>query len=635
MRRRGARPFFFFPLLLLFLLPSAAWPGTGDYPAELKGEAARLRLQDDRYWDILLFYKPAAGGRKSLVDDPKFFLAPGGKRDPRAELSATLDAMFDNSLSPPIRCRFPARYEWLKEALPIDPGRLPAPECPGLDNNLRAIKAKSASLIFATGHMNAPASMFGHTFLRLDSTYESPLLSYAVNYAATINPKDSGISYAFKGIFGFYPGYYSILPYYEKVREYASMEQRDLWEFRTNLTEAEVRRMVLHVMEMQGIHSDYYFLDENCSYDLLFLLEAARPSVTLTDRHKGFFVAPIETLRSVLAEGLIDNVVFRPSTARRIRHKAAGAGDNEVRLAKALASGDIVPSTIADGTLPPTGMARVLDLASDLTNYSYLKKEIPKDAYQARYLRILEARSTVSAQFPEAHPVPVPDPPESGHLVSRASLSGGAREGRPFLEISYRPAYHSLEDPAKGFTDGSQIVFSEAAVRWYPRDEKVRLQKWDLIDIVSLAPRDALLHPISWKVQTGLGTRDFPGGVESLVYVLNPGGGFSWKISPSGFAYFLAETDLALSGRYDRSFAFGMGGSAGIARQFSGRWSALAQAGYIHGVLGDREQGRRFTASLKVPVRLSTNRSLVLEAEHAESREVRSETFRLSWNIFF
>ena len=102
--------------------------------------------------------------------------------------------MFDNSLSPPARCRFPARYEWLKETLPIDPARLPAPECPELDNTLRAINPKSASLIFASGHMNAPASMFGHTFLRLDSAYESPLLSYAVNYAATIDRKDSGIA---------------------------------------------------------------------------------------------------------------------------------------------------------------------------------------------------------------------------------------------------------------------------------------------------------------------------------------------------------------------------------------------------------------------------------------------------------
>ncbi|MFZ2223404.1 MAG: DUF4105 domain-containing protein [Candidatus Deferrimicrobium sp.] len=635
MRRRSARPFFFFPLLLLLLLPSPAWPGTDGYLAELKGSVQRRHLQDDRYWDILLFYKPAAGGRKSLVDDPKFFLSPDGKRDPVAELSATLDAMFDNSLSPPARCRFPARYEWLKETLPIDPARLPVPDCPVLDNTLRAINPKSASLIFASGHMNAPASMFGHTFLRLDSAYESPLLSYAVNYAATTNPKDSGIAYAFKGIFGYYPGYYSILPYYAKVREYASMEQRDLWEYRTNLTETEVRRMALHILEMQGIYMDYYFLDENCSYDLLFLLEAARPSVTLTDRHKEFFVTPIDTLRSALATGLIDNVVFRPSTARTIRHKVGEAGEVEVDLAKALASGDAAPSVLWDGTVPAEGQARALDLASDYTQYLYLKREIPKDTYQGRYLGILSARSKVGEPSPASGPLPVPAPPESGHLVSRASLAGGTRDGRPFLEAAYRPAYHSLVDPSEGFNDGSQIVFSEAALRWYPKDDKVRLQRWDVIDIVSLAPRDDLFHPVSWKIKTGFATRDFPGGAETLVYELNPGGGFSWKVPPLGIAYFLMEPDLAVSGRYDRSFAFAMGGSAGIARQLSDRWGVLAQARYVHGVLGDREQGRRFMASLKVPVRLSRNRSLVLEGEHVEGPSVHAGTFRFTWNANF
>lgn len=635
MRRGGARPSFFFPFLLLLLLPPPAWPGTDGYLAELKETAARRFLQNDRYWDILLFYKPAAGGRKSLVDDPNFFLSPGGKRDPGAELSATLDAMFDDSLSPPARCRFPARYEWLKETLPIDTARLPAPECPGLDDTLRAINPKSASLIFASGHMNAPASMFGHTFLRLDSAYASPLLSYAVNYAATIDPKDSGISYAFKGIFGYYPGYYSILPYYAKVREYAAMDQRDLWEYRTNLTETEVRRMTLHIVEMQGIYMDYYFLDENCSFDLLFLLEAARPSVTLTDRHKGFFVAPIETLRSVLAAGLIDNAVFRPSTARSIRHKAVEAGEAEVGMAKSLASGDVAPSTVVEGPMPPQRKARVLDLASDFTQYLYLKREIPKDPYQGRYLRILAARSTVAGRPPEPRPLPAPPPPESGHLVSRASVAGGARDGHPFLEIAYRPAYHSLEDPAEGFNDGSQIVFSEATVRWYPHDNKLRLQRWDLIDIVSLSPRDAFFRPVSWKVQTGLATRGFPGGGESLVYAVNPGGGFAWKVSPLGIVSILAETDLAVSGRYDRSFAFGMGGSAGIARQVSDRWGVLARARYVHGVLGDREQGRRFTGSLKLPFRLSRNRSLVLEGEHAEAPSVHVGTIRITWNVCF
>ena len=78
-----------------------------------------------------------------------------------------------------------------------------------------------------------------------------------------------------------------------------------------------------------------------------------------------------------------------------------------------------------------------------------------------------------------------------------------------------------------------------------------------------------------------------------------------------------------------------MGGSAGIARQLSDRWGLLGQARYIYGVLGDREQGRRFTASLKVPFLLSLNRSLVLDGEHVEGPSVHVGTLRLTWNAYF
>lgn len=543
--------------------------------------------------------------------------------------------MFDDSQSPPVRCRFPARYEWLKETLPIDTIRLPTPPCPELDNVLFQVNPRSVAMIFASAHMNAPASMFGHTFLRMDSAYESPLLSYAVNYAATINRKDGGIAYAFKGIFGYYPGYYSILPYYQKVREYGSMEQRDLWEYRLNLTEREVRRMSLHILEMRDIYSDYYFLDENCSYDLLFLLEAARPTAKLTDRNQGFFVTPIDTLRSVLAERMIDNIVFRPSTARQIRHKAAEAGEAEARLAKSLASGGEAPSMVSEGTLPVRDKARVLGLASDVIQYRYLRGEIPKDVYQKRFLEILTARSEAGEPSSVYHPLPVPDPPESGHLTSRATLSGGVHDGDSFLEVAYRPAYHSLDDPAEGFNEGSQIIFSEAAVRWYPENGKIRLQKWDLIDIVSISPRDTLFRPVSWKVQTGFATRDFPGGDKSLVYTLNTGGGYAWKVSPLGLVYLLAEPELDVSGRYDRSFAFAMGGSAGIVCQAFERWGVLAQARFVYGLLGDREQGRRFTASLKLPYRITRNQSLVLEGERIEAPVIHVGNYLLSWNVYF
>lgn len=85
---------------------------------------------------------------------------------------------------------------------------------------------------------------------------------------------------------GGYPGLFALVPYQEKLSEYRSLENRDLWEYRLNLTQAETERMVEHVWELKQIKFDYFFFDENCSYRLLELLQVARPSLRLTGQFR-------------------------------------------------------------------------------------------------------------------------------------------------------------------------------------------------------------------------------------------------------------------------------------------------------------------------------------------------------------
>ena len=283
-----------------------AGQGSEAYLRTLVAAAQQKNLYADRYWNILLHYKSSWSGMTSLVDDPKFFLSSEGKTNPQAELEATLAAFFQ---APALgddhpQCRFVARYAWLKEQLNIDEAKLPSVTCAKYREALGNIRMLSAALIFPAAYGNGPASMFGHTLIRIDSTLKSELLSYAVNYAA--HAEDSnGFVYTFKGLFGFYKGYYSILPYYEKVKEYNNIEHRDIWEYHLNLSEPEVRRMVMRIWELKDTYSDYYFFTENCSYNLLFLLEAARPAVDLTPfrERARFWVIPSDTIRAVVESG--------------------------------------------------------------------------------------------------------------------------------------------------------------------------------------------------------------------------------------------------------------------------------------------------------------------------------------------
>ncbi|TLN23560.1 DUF4105 domain-containing protein, partial [bacterium] len=299
----GGRPLF---LLLIFVfLPALALGADGRALAQ---KAAEAGLGNSGGWLALLHYPKTSGESQSAVDDPKFFLSPNGKRDPAAELWATIEALLaDNSSKTekenPI-CRFPARKRFVKESLGLSDGDFPAASCPDYDTYIGKVSPHSASIIFATAHMNSPGSMFGHTLLLIDPDMQSKILGYAVNYAAEVDQSDDPFSYAAKGLLGLYPGKFSLLPYWEKIAEYGAMEQRDVWEYRLNLTEEEAFRMAEHTWELREMYSDYFFLDENCSYNILFLLEVARPGVSLTGGYGGW-VIPLDTLKDVIDQNLV------------------------------------------------------------------------------------------------------------------------------------------------------------------------------------------------------------------------------------------------------------------------------------------------------------------------------------------
>ena len=134
----------------------------------------------------------------------------------------------------------------------------------------RRVKSGGHESHFSSGVLNNPASMFGHTFLRIDQkgqTEQTRILAYTIDYAARV-PPDVGLEYGFKGIFGGYEGYFSTPPYYIKVQAYRDMENRDMWEYQLNLTPTQIDRLLMHAWELGNAYFDYFFFKENCSYHI-------------------------------------------------------------------------------------------------------------------------------------------------------------------------------------------------------------------------------------------------------------------------------------------------------------------------------------------------------------------------------
>jgi hypothetical protein len=610
-----------------------------DYRQQLVEQAASMAIASSREWDVLLHYRHQGGQQESIIDDRRFFLAPTGKTDPAAELAATITGLFADAATGDEhpRCRFPARYEFLQQRLGIDSSRLPNPVCAKLDESLKAVDPRSAVLVFPAAHNNGPASMFGHTLLRVGSSYQSELLSHAVNYAAH-SSDTNGILFAFKGIFGFYPGYFSILPYYEKVKEYNDLEHRDVWEYGLKLTPDEVRRMVLHIWELQGISSEYYFFDENCSFMLLSLLEAARPELRLSQEYWdrwSFWVIPADTIATVRRAGLIDRVSYRPSLATRILHRASLLPAAARETAFAIATKQL-PATAEAGSAAVTLEERrqVLDLATEYLQYRFSRNMLAKQEFQSQFLPILQARSGLGIGDKTAGEVLVPPQPEEGHLPAKITTGAGVRRDRPYLELAWQPAYHDLMDPDAGYTKGAQIDFFALSGRYYPLEQSFKLQSFRPVDILSLAPRDLFFKPYSWKVNGGLDRKSFADGSDRLYLHLNTGGGMAWHLTRSGnsIGYVMAEADINLADRFQQKAALGGGGSAGLLTSLSDSWKAHLYSSALFYVIEEHQQYR---LTLDQHVNLSKNSGLLLNALWERSFNNSRAEAKLSWVRYF
>lgn len=618
----------FFLILSIFISPhnSCAFEGGAD---ALVAKARQERLHEDPYWRILLHYKPDLMGRlRSLVDDPRFFLSPKGKTDPEAELDADIRALFAGDGKDSARRRFPARYEWLAERLHLDS---PDPPFGELKEALAKVNPISASLVFPVGYMNNPASMFGHTLLRIESGSESDLLAYAVNYAASTG-ETSGITYAFKGVFGYYPGYFSMLPYYAKVKEYSDLEHRDMWEYRLNLSPAEVRRMFLHIWELKEIYSDYYFFDENCSYNLLFLLEAGRPSLSLTDRLR-YWVIPSDTLRVVRDSGLIREVRYRPSQGTRMRRMAAALDGAGMQMTRQTADGHVAANAILEKDLPDGDKTHILDLAAELLQYRYGRGEVEMAPYRKRFLSVLQARSALGRPDADPYPLERPSEPEEGHRSIKVAMGVGYGNRELFTEVGLRPSYHDLADPDQGYIKGSQISFLDTRLRYYPQKDRLRLESLRLIDIVSLSPRDSLFTPVSWKVATGFDRKLFNNGEERLIYRLNSGGGFAWDSGLLGLSYLMLETDLNLGDRLMDWFAVGLGASAGIQKNISSWWKANLRG---EALFYEPSGGHRvYRGGLSQNFRVGRNNSVEVDIWREKSFDRYRSEVKALWKYYF
>jgi len=608
------------------------------YLRTLQQQASALKLAEKPSWQRLLHYQPRFFNQsaQSLITYKKFFFNSEGFKHPDAELSATLTQFFisngeDNNSA---QCRFPARFQWLKEQLKLDHNYLPSRKCNALQDWLTELEVSGISLIFPVAYLNNPASMFGHSFLKLDkqqSSKGSQLLASTVNYAA-MTAKERGLNFVLKGLFGGYQGKFTLAPYYLLLKEYADLDNRDLWEYQLNFTPQEIQRLLLHLWELLPANFDYYFINKNCSYQLLSLLEVARPDLNLSSQFK-FDAIPADTVRAIINQsGLLKQSNYRPALATVLAAKAGLLNNIQQNYAKALAVGEIAVDSSMIKTLAIIKQAQVLELAVDYLSYLNASKVKYKQAInQELVYQLLAARSLLKVTSVKLNiPVPLARPDE-GHAGNMAELAYGYDGRQPFVEIGYRWAYHDLNDPSEGFVKGAEVDFFKSSLRYNLTTQQFTLEAIDLLKLTSLPNFNTFIRPFSWQVLLGVKQMRFADNKRYLTGVVKIGGGISYYPSENSLFSLNILTRVLFNHQFQQYTAVSIGTGLYFHYDPLPAWRITLNTDISYYLQGTTQM--RYHYQLKQRISLSKSHALSLDLNY--QREFSHSDFGLQLGLQF
>ena len=542
--------------------------------------AEQQNLAQDITWQRLMY---ANEKHDSDVTYSGYFISPEGQTNLKQELHANIQALFATAApNQSVRCRFPARSHWLMQQLHLSEQSLPTVACPELDEWMGQIKPYKATLIYATDFMGNPSSMFGHTLLRLDPKDQKQLnlVSYAVNYAATVTSGE-GWSFAWNGLTGQYPGEYSLMPYYRKVKEYGDLESRDLWEYELNLSPEETRFLVEHIWEMKHISFPYYFVSDNCAYRLLGLIDLVRPTLNLKQQFKVAAI-PVETIKAIERQGLVKQTVYRPALETQLLSQARQHGQSLAKAAHVLAFAEVKQMPIILQKYAALDRAKMLEMAYDDLYLQFTGRKVEPRFAQPRLRQLLSLRSQIELEKQRQAPETPKTDPTQAHDARHFSTQIGEVQGQKMIEFGHRQAYHDLIDPQGGFRLGTQLLFWDGAIQY--RDDEFKLEHFDFLSVNSYNPITPFKTPLSWGFNLGWQQQaldsngQFSENQQHGVAHLNLQMGYSYADQKrEHLCYVQLQNHLQAGKALDKGWRIGLGPTLGCQNIWSDQVNSLVQ----------------------------------------------------------
>ncbi|MGR5455270.1 Lnb N-terminal periplasmic domain-containing protein [Vibrio alfacsensis] len=430
-------------------------------------------------WLKLIHYEDSLFSSSSRVNTDSFYLSK--ERTPEKELHATILA-FKNK--PKAQCQFPARKLWIEHSFPEH--KFPLVQCDEYDAYREAFETNSMSLVYASGYLANPASMFGHLLLKFNFDEDADLLDNTFNYGAQVPDNDNKLEYIIKGIFGGYQGRFTNQLYHHHMLTYTESELRDLWEYRLDLSQEQVNFILAHLWELDNVNFTYYFFNENCAYQIAKLLELVSKD-KLTPSYKAW-VMPIDVIDQVASASgnMVSSVIYHESRQEKLYRRFQQLDNHERDVLVGLISTPLKNIIITLESLTTEEQKRVIDVLYDY--YAFLEKKNNglNDEEQSRRNSLLGHRFKLSPSLTKwgNKKRQAPHLGTASTMIQLSPLYNNAFKSA--TQLRFRVNYYDLLNINSARVPFSSLRALDTTLIYSPRYNHLKLRALDAINIENI-----------------------------------------------------------------------------------------------------------------------------------------------------
>ncbi len=312
----------------------------------------------------------------------------------------------------------------------------------------------------------------------LFSEYNKSLeIGDAFHFAAK-TPNEKFFKFAYKGSTGKYNGYFLREPFFKKIYEYNTLEQRYMYIYTLDFSKEQIKQLLYHLFELRKATFKYYFLDGNCASQTTDLLNVVTDKI----RFNKTYYLPIDTVK-LYQDNIINKKRFIPLINKLDLLLVKMSKDELTLFNNLIKNNDDILENYPDIVKE----AMVYYSTFNFRRFHRIYKNydsVMEQTYQKQ-----------SIQDKSLNPIYKTKPSYLGVGLYNQNNTNS-------LYLHYRPLFIDLFDIQ--YNNIQQSAVNTFTFDFIVNNEESKLLKFNLVNIKSFTTQSSYYKPISWSIYSGL-----------------------------------------------------------------------------------------------------------------------------------